>query len=175
MSDYTGNVVVGGPAAVRELPHLRITKIAIGPFDNNAYLLQCKATGDQLLIDAAAEPERLLEEAASGQLMKVVTTHQHSDHWQGLEAVVGVTGARTAGHPLDADGLPIPVLDLVEHGSTITFGDCELTVIHYEGTHRGASRCVTTTQRAESTSSPATRCSPGVSATPRRTRHGSPR
>lgn len=133
MSDYTGNVVVGGPAAVRELPHLRITKIAIGPFDNNAYLLQCKATGDQLLIDAAAEPERLLEEAASGQLMKVVTTHQHSDHWQGLEAVVGVTGARTAGHPLDADGLPIPVLDLVEHGSTITFGDCELTVIHLRG------------------------------------------
>ncbi len=116
MSEYTGDVVVGGPAAVRELPHLRITKIAVGPYDNNAYLLRCAATGDQLLIDAAAEPERLLEEAASSQLMRVVTTHRHPDHWQGLEAVVGVTGARTAGHPLDADGLPIPVLDLVEDG-----------------------------------------------------------
>ena len=29
--------------------------------DNNAYLLRCRATGEQLLIDAANEPARLLE------------------------------------------------------------------------------------------------------------------
>lgn len=35
------------------------TKIAIGPYDDNAYLLRCTETGEPLLIDAAAEPERL--------------------------------------------------------------------------------------------------------------------
>jgi glyoxylase-like metal-dependent hydrolase (beta-lactamase superfamily II) len=133
MSAYTGNVSVGGSAETRELPGLRITKIAVGPMDNNAYLLACTTTGDQVLIDAAAEPERLLDECSRGQLMRVITTHRHRDHWQGLETVVGVTGARTAAHPLDAPELPIPVLDEVVHGDTITFGDVTLEVIHLRG------------------------------------------
>ena len=58
---YRGNVAVGGDADVRELPGLVITKLAVGSHNNNSYLLRCTATGEQLLIDAAAEPERLLE------------------------------------------------------------------------------------------------------------------
>src|SRR5262249_56134833 len=58
---YTGNVTVGGPAQSRELPGLTITKVAVGPMDNNAYLLRCTSTGDLLLIDAANEPETLLK------------------------------------------------------------------------------------------------------------------
>ena len=38
---YTGDVQVGGPADLRELPALTIAKLAVGPFDNNAYLLRC--------------------------------------------------------------------------------------------------------------------------------------
>ena len=37
---YTGNVAVGGAADTRELPGLTITKVAVGPMDNNAYLLR---------------------------------------------------------------------------------------------------------------------------------------
>ena len=55
---YSGHVSVGGPADVRELPNLVISKLAVGPMDNNAYLLRCTRTGAQLLIDAAAEPDR---------------------------------------------------------------------------------------------------------------------
>ena len=58
---YTGDVHVGGPADVRELPELIISKLAVGPYDNNCYLLRCRATGTQLLIDAAAEEQRLRE------------------------------------------------------------------------------------------------------------------
>lgn len=50
---YTGNVTAGGPAATRELPGLHLTKVSVGDFDNNCYLLRCTVTGDQLLIDAA--------------------------------------------------------------------------------------------------------------------------
>ena len=35
-----------------------ITKVAVGPMNNNAYLLRCRATDEQLLIDAADEPGR---------------------------------------------------------------------------------------------------------------------
>ena len=130
---YTGNVKVGGPADVRELAALRITKIAVGPMENNAYLLRCTRTGDTVLIDAAAEPDRLLEARDDGLLLSVVTTHRHPDHWQGLEAVVGVAGPAVIAHPDDADGLPIPVTEFVADGDMIEFGDAHLTVIHLRG------------------------------------------
>jgi glyoxylase-like metal-dependent hydrolase (beta-lactamase superfamily II) len=131
--EYTGDVLVGGPAAVRELPGLRITKIAVGPYDNNAYFLRCTATGDTMLIDAAAEPDRLLASRADGLLVSVVTTHQHPDHWQGLEAVVGVTGPAVIAHPLDAPGLPIPTTETVVDGDVLAIGDAHVKVIHLKG------------------------------------------
>ena len=130
---YTGDVRVGGPAAARDVPGVRITKLAVGPMDNNAYLLRCTSTGDTVLIDAAAEPDRLLEARSDGLLVSVVTTHRHPDHWGGLEAVVGVTGATVIAHEADAAGLPIPVGELVRDGDVIAFGDAELTVIHLRG------------------------------------------
>jgi len=130
---YTGDVLVGGPAAVRELPGLRITKVAVGPYNNNAYLLRCTATGDTLLIDAAAESNRLLAERGDGLLVTVVTTHQHPDHWQALEAVVGVAGPEVIAHPLDAPGLPIPMTQTVSDGDVLEFGVQRLKVIHLKG------------------------------------------
>ena len=56
---YTGDVVVGGPAHVRELPALIISKVAVGPYNNNCYVLRCRRSGAQMLIDAADEPEVL--------------------------------------------------------------------------------------------------------------------
>ena len=43
-----------------ELPALTITKVSVGPMDNNAYLLRCRPTGQPLLIDAANDADRLL-------------------------------------------------------------------------------------------------------------------
>ncbi|MEV4807988.1 MBL fold metallo-hydrolase [Nonomuraea sp. NPDC049421] len=130
---YTGDVQVGGPADVRELPALTISKLAVGPFDNNAYLLRCVATGDSVLIDAAAESDRLLALMGDRPVGAVITTHQHGDHWQALEQVTKVTGAQVIAHPLDAPALPVPADRTVEHGDTITFGEVTLEVIHLRG------------------------------------------
>lgn len=131
---YTGEVVVGGPPDIRELGPLSIGKIAVGPMNNNAYLLRCQATREALLIDAANESDRLLEWVnGDTSLRAVVTTHQHGDHWQALAAVVEATGARTVAHPLDADPLPVPVDERVEHGGTVRVGEAELEVIHLRG------------------------------------------
>jgi glyoxylase-like metal-dependent hydrolase (beta-lactamase superfamily II) len=129
---YTGAVAAGGPADVRELPALTISKLSVGPMDNNAYLLRCTATGEQLLVDAANEADRLLSLVGSAGLSTVVTTHQHGDHWQALSAVVDATGARSLAHPDDAPGIP-EVDQTVVDGDVIRVGSCELEVIHLVG------------------------------------------
>ncbi|MGY2079403.1 MBL fold metallo-hydrolase [Modestobacter sp. SYSU DS0657] len=134
---YTGDVRVGGPADVRELPGLTIRKLAVSEMANNAYLLTDSGTGpgtgQALLIDAAAEPEALLELIDAADLRTVVTTHGHWDHHRALPEVVRATGAETVAHPADAADLPVPVTRPVEHGDTITVGDQVLEVVHLRG------------------------------------------
>src|ERR1700727_2240178 len=100
--------------------------------NNNAYLL-VNGSGQGLLIDAAAEPERLLEMIGDTPVAKIVTTHQHPDHWQALAEVKAATGAVTVAHPADAPGIPVPTVELVEDGDTIEFGDTPLHVTHLVG------------------------------------------
>ena len=110
---YTGKVAVGGPPQTRDAGPLTITKLAVGPMDNNCYFLRCNSTGDVMLIDAANEPDRLLKELGDDRLGEIVTTHQHFDHWQALPEMVAATGAPVAAHPLDAGALPADVARLV--------------------------------------------------------------
>ncbi len=129
---YHGHVMVGGPPDVRELPALVITKVAVGPYDNNSYLLRCRYSGEQLLIDAAADANTLLKVIGDA-LQTVATTHKHADHWQALPEVVKATGARTAAGALDADELPVPTDIRLNDGDTLTVGDVALTAIHLVG------------------------------------------
>ncbi|MER6752296.1 MBL fold metallo-hydrolase [Streptomyces fungicidicus] len=124
---YSGRVTVGGPADVHELKDLMITKIAVGPMDNNAYLLRCRATDEQVLIDAANDAETLLGTIGDDGIASVVTTHRHGDHWQALAAVVAATGARTLAGREDAEGIPVPTDVPVDDGDIVRVGRVELT------------------------------------------------
>lgn len=130
---YTGNVAVGGAADTRELPGLTITKVAVGPMNNNAYLLRCTQTGELALIDAASEAETLLTLIGDAPLATIITTHQHWDHHGALREVQQATGAATVAHPEDAPGLPIPVTRPVHQGDTVAVGNASLSVIHLRG------------------------------------------
>jgi glyoxylase-like metal-dependent hydrolase (beta-lactamase superfamily II) len=130
---YSGDVKVGGRPDVRELPGLTVTKVAVGPYDNNAYLLRCTATGEQLLVDAANEASRLLELVGDRPLHRVVTTHRHQDHWQALSAVADETQAAVVAHPFDAEVLPVPVTEPVQHGDVVRVGAAALEVLHLRG------------------------------------------
>lgn len=130
---YTGEVEVGGPADIQEAGDLQITKVAVGPMSNNAYLLKCTLTGEQVLIDAANEADTLLGLVGDGGLARVVTTHQHGDHWQALAEVVDATGAETVAGEDDADALPVAVDVRVQTGARVRVGSCELEVIGLVG------------------------------------------
>jgi glyoxylase-like metal-dependent hydrolase (beta-lactamase superfamily II) len=129
---YTGNVSRGGPADVRTLSGLTISKLSVGPGSNNAYLLRCAATGERLLIDAANEADRLLELIGDAGVSTVVTTHQHGDHWQALTAVIDATGAASLAHPADAAGIPV-VTGTADDGDRIPVGEASLEVVHLVG------------------------------------------
>ncbi|KRA32792.1 MULTISPECIES: MBL fold metallo-hydrolase [unclassified Nocardioides] len=143
---YTGDVTVGGDAGVRDLPALTITKVAVDEkMANNAYLLTCRSTGDQVLIDAADAPDTLLALIGDAGLTTVITTHQHWDHHRALGAVVEATGADVVAGEPDADAITeqtgVPVARRVTDGDTVAVGDCALEVIRITG-HTPGSICL---------------------------------
>ena len=131
---YTGHVE-SQTAARRTLPGVSIIKMSVGPMDNNAYLVTCGATGESLLIDAANDPDLLVDLAReqAPKLALIVTTHQHYDHWQALEAVAEATGAPTAVHRLDAEALPVSPDRFLAGGDAIVIGELTFDVIHLRG------------------------------------------
>ena len=136
---YTGDVSPGGEPDVRTLGCLRVTKVAVDPeMSNNCYLLHCSGTDELVLIDAAAEPERLLELIGDRSLTSIVTTHQHWDHHRALAAVKAAHPAAVvvAGEP-DADAIEeqtgVVVERRVGEGDTVAVGTCELHVIPIAG------------------------------------------
>lgn len=141
MTGLTGDAV-----RVQEFSSATLSTIGVGTFGNNAYLIRCRSTGSQLLIDAAADPDRLLGVIADGAAaaagsaagdprspLQVLTTHQHHDHWQALGVVVQKTGAVTLAGRDDAAGIPVATTRLLGHGDVLRVGALEFTVIGLRG------------------------------------------
>lgn len=132
---YDGEVAGGGGR--RRLDEVDIRKLAVGPMDNNAYLLTCRVSGEQLLVDAAAEPERLLalvrEGSGSARLTLMVTTHRHADHHGALESLHAVTGAPHACGAADADAMPVSASRRLLHGDVLTVGHVTVEVVALRG------------------------------------------
>lgn len=139
VENYTGHVDPG-TAARRTLPAATIVKASVGPMDNNAYLISCSATGKTLLIDAANDADSLIELITehAPDIALIVTSHQHYDHWQALEAVTAATGAPTAAHALDAEPLPVTPDRILADGDTVTVGELTFDVIHLQGHTEGS-------------------------------------
>jgi glyoxylase-like metal-dependent hydrolase (beta-lactamase superfamily II) len=133
MNRYSGRVVPGGPPDVRELAHVIVTKASVGGAGNNVYVLRCRRTGEELVVDAAAEPDRILALCGEGPLTRVVTTHRHRDHWQALADVVERTGAATVAHPDDAPAIGVTTTEPVVDGDRVGVGSVVLEVVHLVG------------------------------------------
>jgi glyoxylase-like metal-dependent hydrolase (beta-lactamase superfamily II) len=125
----------GEPLTLPLSPTLTMTKVSVGPMDNNAYLLR-GSDGASLLVDAAADASRLL--ALTGPTVgTIVTTHRHGDHWQALSEVAEKTGAQLrCGRPdvhAIATGAWVEGLSGLWDGETVAVGDDVLEVIGLVG------------------------------------------
>ena len=139
MVSYTGDVTPGGEPQVRQAGSVTITKVAVdAQMSNNCYLLHCDDTDELVLVDAAAEPERLLELIGDRSLTSIVTTHQHWDHHRALAAVKAAhPGAVVVAGEPDADAITeqtgVSVDRRVGEGDTVAVGTRELHVIPIAG------------------------------------------
>lgn len=132
---YTGDLSESPAPQRRTLGSASIVKLSVGPMDNNVYIVTSAATGDQLIIDAANDAERILDvvRAIGGTPRMIFTTHQHYDHVQALEQVARELGVPTAAGRDDASALPVTPDLLVDDGDTIDIGDLRFEAIHLVG------------------------------------------
>ena len=117
---------------------VEITKLVVGPVDNNVFVVRCRATGDAVMLDAANEHDKLLELCRRLNVRKVLETHGHWDHIQAVPQV------RDAGYEVGVtaeDAAMLPSYDFVlEDNSVIEVGDLRLHTAHTPG-HTPGSMC----------------------------------
>jgi len=115
---------------------VRIDKLVVGPFENNVFIVRCKATGEAAIIDAANEHERLVPIARATGVRRVLTTHGHWDHIQ------AVTAMRDAGIDVGiapADAAMLPSYDfLMPDDEVLTIGELRLRTLHNPVHTRGS-------------------------------------
>lgn len=130
---------------------LNIQRWTVGPFAENPYLLACADTGQAVFIDPGDAPARLIRavEDAGVTISAILLTHAHLDHVGALTEMRQATGAPVYLHSADDEllldaprqwltfGKTIGPVAPAEHplneGDVITFGNCELHVIHTPG------------------------------------------
>ena len=135
-----------GPIKVLfDQPQVTIRTRSVSEMDNNVYLITAKTTGAQVLIDAADEPDAIMElvESAAADtpcdldLVSVITTHEHWDHIRALPEIVERTKVPTSAGAPDAEAIHeatgIAAKVELQHGDKAQFPGIELDVIGLRG------------------------------------------
>jgi len=128
-----------------------IEQLEVGNFAVFSYILGCRETGEGIVVDPAAEVNRILKICESQKITKIkyiINTHCHADHAGGNRKLKETTGAEIVIHQDDAERLANPadfILQIfnceaspppdkiVQEGERIAFGKEHLKVIHTPG------------------------------------------
>jgi hydroxyacylglutathione hydrolase len=121
------------------------------PFYKNGYVLACDDSREAVIIDPGDEVEELLRVVSGAKLnvRHILLTHAHVDHVAGVGSAKAATGAPISLHRDDVtlyDGVlqqasffgldmevPPPVDHFYELSAPLTFGGCEVEVLHTPG------------------------------------------
>ena len=112
---------------------VEVHKVVVGSYDNNVFVIRCRATGESVLIDAANEHELLLELCRKLDVRRVLETHGHWDH------IGAVTQVREAGYEVGVTAADAPMLKdvgydvLLDDAEVIEVGRLRLHAIHNPG------------------------------------------
>jgi hydroxyacylglutathione hydrolase len=112
----------------------QIMKVAdMGPYGNNGYVIADPATKEAYLIDAPAQVERLLDEAADLLIKGVIITHTHPDHVAGYADLKRLSDLPVLVHEADADKVPGKPENLLAVGDDLRVGTTRIRVLHTPG------------------------------------------
>ena len=120
---------------------IQITKINMGPYNNNGYVVACAETGEAVIIDTPAEPEKLLNELGDVQVKAILITHGHQDHLFGFEEITGQVDAPFGVGEADVELLPSPPGIILRDGATMDVGNQTIQFLSTPG-HTSGSTCL---------------------------------
>jgi hydroxyacylglutathione hydrolase len=124
---------------------LQLRTLALGPWPTNGYVLIDGR--ESIVVDPAAEAERILA-AVEGTVVKyILLTHAHGDHVQALGEVRQATGAPLGLQPADAAAFGIAGDFDLQDGDVLSLGRSALRVVHTPG-HTPGSVCFRFDRRA---------------------------
>lgn len=112
---------------------IEIRKIVTGSYENNAYLAVCPKTNESVIIDAPAEPEKVLAQAEGTKVVAILFTHTHFDHIDGTKELKAGTNVPLVVHPDDEGELPVKADKYFEDNGTFSFGSITFKTIHIPG------------------------------------------
>jgi glyoxylase-like metal-dependent hydrolase (beta-lactamase superfamily II) len=110
-----------------------IRKTVVGPYENNVFVVACKATNEALIVDAANEADRIVEACHGFDITRVLTTHGHFDH---VQAVDGVRRQLKVPVGIHADDVTLAKIDpdfTIAEGDEFSVGSVTLTAMHTPG------------------------------------------
>lgn len=110
----------------------RVKKFSVGRFDNNVYVIESAATGEAVIVDGAAEPDRILREVEDLKVTAILQTHTHFDHVGALPELMAALGVPVLVHPDDAGGVRVDTEPLAD-GDRVTVGNLAIEVLHTPG------------------------------------------
>lgn len=123
---------------------LFLKQVEIGPMANYVYFVGDPNTREVAVVDPAWDVDRIEEIAREHELTisKILITHSHFDHINGVEALLNRTKAKVYIHKAEAEFMRAvwPDLVRVESGDTTQLGEVEITFIHTPG-HTPGSQC----------------------------------
>jgi glyoxylase-like metal-dependent hydrolase (beta-lactamase superfamily II) len=120
---------------------IKITKLELGPFGTNCYIVECLATRESLVVDAPGDADRVLAELEGTKPQYIVITHNHFDHIVELDKLRAELGIPVAVHPLDAGALTFSPDLKLNDGDIVILGRLKLKVLHMPG-HTPGSICL---------------------------------
>lgn len=126
---------------------LTIRVVAVSEMENNVYLITSKTSGEQVLIDAADNFDRIKEfvdsaahedlKDISAHLSTIITTHSHWDHIRALPAAVEYFEPHTIAGKDDVQAIAeqenVSIDRAVSGSETLSFDGFELEVISLVG------------------------------------------
>jgi hydroxyacylglutathione hydrolase len=115
------------------MTQIEIITLTVGPLAENCYIVHDSRSGESLVVDPGAEPERLIA-AIPGRVRAILLTHAHADHIGAVNEIAAATHAPVWIHPADAHMLARARADAwIEDGQLFPIGEQRLMAHHTPG------------------------------------------
>lgn len=109
-----------------------VIRLVVGVWESNCYIV-AGPNGELVVIDPAADAERILDTVGRRRLGAIFLTHAHRDHTGALAEVRTATGAPLMMHHAEADLVNPTAERLLSDDDAVAVGEMAFRVLHTPG------------------------------------------